>query len=307
MITNIPLTISEVLKNASAQLQSAGISSARLDSELILCKVLHVERIYLYSNPEKILSEKELEEFQLLLEQRLQRKPIQYITGKQEFWSRDFVLNDEVLVPRPETELLIETIIVDAEKLFLNAESEGRSLRILDVGTGSGIIAITIKNILRSAIVVATDISYGALKIAKLNSSINVQRDNIYGNIRFIEADIFQAFSDSLVEKKKAFDIIVANPPYISSVEIDRLQPEVSKWEPRVALDGGDRGTEIIEKIIRAAWEYLIPGGMLLIETGESQKEELIKIIDSCGKYVSTKFINDCSGKERALQTWKKS
>lgn len=264
-------------------LRDGQVGAPELTAGVLLCHALRRERIYLYSHPEYELTELEWLHYGRYLHERLKGKPTQYITRVQEFWGRDFHVEPGVLIPRSETEHVVEQALaivlewgsspepsgasrprsgqVGGGRWRARAALEGRptsSVRILDIGTGSGILAITLA-LETGAETFATDISAKALKIAGGNAT------KLGACCRFAQCDLGLAFADS------SFDLVVSNPPYIDSIEIDTLQREVRDWEPREALDGGLEGLEIYARLIPEAARLLRPGGWLVLEIGATQ------------------------------------
>ncbi|HSA59255.1 MAG TPA: peptide chain release factor N(5)-glutamine methyltransferase [bacterium] len=256
-----PWTSLKLIQWTAGHFEKKGIPNPRLDAELLLAYVLKCQRVDLYTGFEKTVSEKHLAEFKALIERRATREPLQYITGETEFWGLKIKVTPEVLIPRPETELLVE-------EALKNAPPAGD---VLDIGTGSGCIAIALAKNLPGAKIVATDISKEALSVAKENA----QAHGVADRIEFVTSDIAPWLFFETRERK--FDLIVSNPPYIDSSELDFLQPEVSRHEPRSALDGGQGGLETIKKILQEAPDFLKIKGRLLMEVGEGQAERLKK------------------------------
>jgi len=251
---NEPWTSLKLIQWTSGHFEKKGIPNPRLDAELLLAHVLKCKRVDLYTGFEKTVGDNHLAEFKVLIERRAKREPLQYIIGETEFWGLKFKVTPDVLIPRPETELLVEESLKFPE-----------AKNILDIGTGSGCIAISLAKHLPEARITATDISKESLEVAKENAEANSVADRI----EFIASDIAPWLFFETQEKK--FDLIVSNPPYIDPLEIDLLQTEVSQHEPRRALDGGKGGLEIIDKILQEAPDFLKDGGALLLEVGEEQ------------------------------------
>jgi len=238
------MDLATALKQGSDILSSAGVPNARLTAELLLCHALHKERVYLFSHPEHELSTIEWIHYGRYLHERSNGKPAQYITKVQEFYGRPFRVSPAVLIPRPETEHVVE----HALQVARGAQS------ILDIGTGSGALAVTLALEL-NAHAVATDISHDAILVARSNA---VALD---ANAAFLQCDLASA----LITR---FDLIVSNPPYIPAHEMGTLQQEVRDHEPHVALLGGAQGTEIYHRIVPQAERLLHPGGWLIFEIG---------------------------------------
>ncbi len=299
-LSNDENDIASLIKKSTGIFKFAGIKTARIDSELLLCRALRVDKAYLYTHPEEIPDDGKIEEFSKLVNLRKARMPVQYLIGKQEFWSRDFIVNEGVFIPRPETEMVIEIIIADFEKVMEKTKSRKEDARVIDIGTGTGIIPVTLKNEMLFINMFAVDISHQAIKTAKFNARIHLGGSSV----SFIMSDGFSAFSEKRNNAHKPFHIVVSNPPYIPDVDIEKLEPEVSKWEPRTALSGGADGTDMIRYIIEESPRYIRKGGMLIMETGEGQREIIKSIADSTGKYDEVNFYNDYSSKERVAQLW---
>jgi release factor glutamine methyltransferase len=247
------VVLKDALMSAIDRFAAAQVGSPRLNAELLLMFTLGCDRAYLFAHPERELTGGERARYEEALSQRASGTPAQYITGHQEFWGMDFIVTPAVLVPRPETEHLIETV------LHLNggrASPPGRPTRIVDVGTGSGCIALALAKEFPEAEIHATDISPAALEVARANAA----RHHLTSRIHFHRADLLQGLDLT------AFDFVVSNPPYVGESEEDQVQLEVRKFEPRNAVFGGPTGLEVIERLIPQAHEALKPGGWLAIE-----------------------------------------
>jgi release factor glutamine methyltransferase len=267
-------TIKEILNVTAQFLRDKQIESPRLCAEVLLSLQLHKTRVELYLSFDQPLRDSEVAQYRALVKRRLNREPLQYITGRQEFWSFEFVVNPSVLVPRPETEILVEEAL-NLKKTNQLPEGSGDQTRILDLGTGCGAIAISLAKEIEDARFWATDISGEALAVARENA----ERHAVSGKITFYEGDLWQA----LEQPAPAFDMIISNPPYIASNAFDALPEEVRTYEPRIALDGHEKGMYFIERIIADAENYLNPGGWLLIEMDPGQTEQAIALIGARG------------------------
>lgn len=250
----LPRKCSQVLHIASHLLEQVGISTSRLDAELLLAKVLGTDRLSLYKNPHRLLTSKEIREFQALLQRRSRREPLPYLLGEWEFYGRLFFVTPAVLIPRPETELLVEQSI-----LLLQGKT---SPWVLEVGTGSGCIAITLALEAPGTYIVALDSSFSALETARRN----VHRYNVASQValcccRFPEG----------IQQKEVFELLVSNPPYVSFKDADRLPPEVREYEPKEALFAGEEGTELLFSILEVGRRIVKPGGAVLLEMGLGQ------------------------------------
>src|SRR3954454_6532651 len=263
------------LNAAVDALENNEVGSPRLNAETLLMFVLNCNRAHLYAYPERELTEDEYQRYQDALAERSRGVPAQYITGHQEFWGLDLIVSPAVLIPRPETEHVVETALELAKTIV-------RPL-IIDVGTGSGAIALALANELPRAEVHAVDISPDALEIARVNAA----RLELIGKVSFHITDLLTGFPDELA------DIIVSNPPYVGETEADKVQAQVRKFEPHIAVFGGAVGTEIIGKLVQQAHRVLKPGGWLLIEIGYTQSskvEELLK------HWTDVHFVPDLQG-----------
>lgn len=246
------MTLKQVLHSAAARLDRERVPSPRMNAELLLMFVLGCDRAYLYAHPERELSAEELAGYESALAERSRGVPAQYITGHQEFWGMDLIVSPAVLIPRPETEHLIETLL----QLIKTKNAATTNLRIVDVGTGSGAIALALAKELPGAEIYATDLSAAALEIAKANAS----RHQLASRIQFREADLLAGFANEF------YDFVVSNPPYVGQSEEDQVQLEVRKFEPRNAVFAGEKGTEVIERLIPQTHGALKPGGWLVME-----------------------------------------
>lgn len=245
------MQLKQALTSALDRLTAERVPSPRMNAELLLMFVLSCDRAYLYAHPERELSPEEAVRYQAALAERARGVPAQYITGYQEFWGMDFIVTPAVLIPRPETEHVIEAV--------LEILNQGRGLksavRIVDVGTGSGCIALALAKELPHAEIYATDISAAALEIARANAA-RLQLDS---RVQFHHGDLLQGLS-------APFDFVVSNPPYVGESEEDQVQLDVRKFEPRNAVFAGPNGTEVIARLIPAARAALRPRGWLLFE-----------------------------------------
>jgi len=242
------VTLRDALASAISRLTVGNVPSPRLNAELLLMFTLDCDRAYLHAHPERELTEEEMIRYDHALAQRSSGLPTQYITGHQEFWSMDLLVTPAVLIPRPETEHLIESVLPLARALA--------NPRIVDVGTGSGCIALALAKEVRQAEILATDISPAALEVAHANAA----RHQLEPRIQFHQADLLLGL------QAKPFDLVVSNPPYVGDSEADQVQLEVRKFEPREAVFAGPTGLEIIERLVPQAQAALKPGGWLVME-----------------------------------------
>jgi release factor glutamine methyltransferase len=260
-MVKLPVPLRDALASAVARLTTAQVPSPRRNAELLLMFTLSCDRAYLHAHPERELTTEENRLYDQALAQRSRGIPAQYITQHQEFWGMDLVVGPAVLIPRPETEHLIETVLPLA-RLRANP-------RIADVGTGSGCIALALAKELPSAQIHATDISAEALAIAQANAA----RHQLEKRIHFHQADLLEGLDPA------AFDFIVSNPPYVGEGEKDQVQAEVRKFEPRQAVFAGPTGLEVIERLIPAAQAALQPGGWLVMEISGSVVAEVRRLL----------------------------
>jgi len=271
------------------RLLGAGIDSARLDAELLLGCALGMSREELMIAATRKVSVAESDRYEDLLRRRLNREPLAYITGQQEFWSLGFLVSGDVLVPRPETETLVERALK-----HLAAIHNREAPRILELGTGSGAIAVALASELPQAEIVATEIAPAALEIARRNAS----RNGVSNAMRFLQGDLFTALDQEL---EKDFDLILSNPPYIPRGEIAHLEAEVSRWEPRAALDGGVDGLDFYRRIIEEAPGYLRQGGAVAVEIGAAIGSLVLALFRNNPAYGDTGVHQDYSGRDRVL------
>jgi len=263
-------------------LGSAGIPEPRLTAELLLCHALHCERTYLYAHPERELREVESIHYGRWLHERMQGKPLQYITKVQEFYGRPFRVTPDVLIPRPETELLIGTIL-KRRRVASWVAPDARA--IVDVGTGSGAIAVTLA-LEMDNVVTATDISMGALRVAAANAA------GLKANVRFIGSDLLTCIAEA------SMDVVVSNPPYVATADRESMQREVRDWEPAQALFAGVTGLDIYRRLIPEAWRVLRPGGLLAIELGFGQADAVARL---AADWRAMEIANDLAGIPRVL------
>lgn len=261
-----------------------GISNRRTSAEILLAHVLRCKRIDLYLRHDQPLHTSELAQFKALIKRRVRREPDAYIIGQREFWSLSFRVTPDVLIPRPETECLVEAVL----DFF---PDDGQVMHVLELGTGSGAISVALAHERPNWSITASDISSGALEIARYNARELLKRNQI----NFIHGHWFEPFS----AYQQSFDLIISNPPYISSTEIDGLAPEIHQFEPRTALDGGRNGLDSLEHLIRRAYLYLKPKGMLILEIGSNQREWVSDIAHQCAAYTLIDFRKDYSGFDR--------
>lgn len=244
------------------------VPSPRLNAELLLMFVLGRERAYLYAHPERELSAEEQYRYDQVIRERAAGCPTQYITGHQEFWGLDLLVSPAVLIPRPETEHVVETVLDLLKESPLDNAAAGK-LRMVDVGTGSGCIALALASELPQAEIHASDISPEALEIARVNAA----RFAMDSRIRFRKSDLLTAYP------KDIFDFVVSNPPYVGELEADKVQRQVREYEPRIAVFSGERGLDVYTRLIPQACAALKSGGWLVVEIGFSTEDSVKKLL----------------------------
>lgn len=283
-------SIKEILDRSKAALACSGVPEYAADAEVLLSHILGIGRFEMLLHRDRLVPSAEENLMEDLVKQRAGRKPLGYVLGEAEFWSFPFKINEAVLIPRPETEALAETAIY----ICRNQIGAGRNLRILDLCTGSGILAVVLAKELPDAQVYATDILKRALEVARENAS----RHDVLDRVIFSEGDLFEA----VLDRRQYFDVIVSNPPYVPADDLQGLMPEVRDFEPRTALDGGAGGLEVIHRIIQSAGNYLKKGGWLLLEIGYSQAGQVIAALNRNGSFQSVEAVRDYSGIERIIK-----
>ena len=249
----------DLINFGERELKQKKLASSRLDSELLLSKVLEKKREEILINLEQEICQNNLSMYKELITRRSQNEPIAYILREKEFWSKSFFVNPDTLIPRPETEIMVEKLV----KIF-----KEKKISILDIGTGSGCILISLLSELKNSKGIGIDISKKALVIAKKNS----KKHKIFDNIKFLHKSLNNKFYQK-------FDLIVSNPPYIKSNEIKNLQEDIKKYEPKIALDGGNDGLDLIKKVIYKTTYILKIKGMLALEIGNEQYKKVSEIL----------------------------
>lgn len=277
------MNISETLHKATEILSQNEIAEPRREANSLLAYALEKDKTFLIAHSEYELSENEAANFQRILDRRAGREPLQYIRGTQEFYGLDFVVTPDVLIPRPETELLVEAAI----EILQTKENP----RFCEIGTGSGCISISILHAVKNAIAIGADISENALEITR----INAEKNSVSDRLKLIKSDVFENFGN------EKFDLIVSNPPYISIANYKDLQKEVRDFEPKNALTDGGNGLSIIEKIISDAPKFLQPSCFLLMEIGFDQSEQVEKMFD-LQIWCSVEFLKDLQGIRRTVK-----
>jgi release factor glutamine methyltransferase len=271
------MIISSVMINGCSSLREADIPDAAKDVELFLCDILKYKKIELYMNSRNTFPEEKIKVFNEYLARRIKKEPVAYILGKKGFLDYELLVNRNVLIPRPETELLVETC-------FDMIKKDVKGYEILDLCTGSGAIAVGIARKFPFVRVTASDVSRGALKVAKQNA----EKYKVENNIKFIQSDLFKGF-----KKENKFHLIISNPPYVPREEMKGLMDDVKLFEPKEALDGGKEGLRFYREIIRRAPYFLLPGGFLALEVGYNQSGLIKTMFMNSGKYTIIKTVRD--------------
>lgn len=272
------MDVRTAFKEGIHRLREAEVSSETLAAELLLLHVLGRERAWLYAHPEEPVGEGQLERFFQLIERRASGEPVQHLTGKQEFWGLELEVNPKVLIPRPETEHVVEVALDRLALCELRAgrrqKTQGENLLIADVGTGSGCIAIALATELPLARVVASDLSQAALAVAQRNA----EKHRVSERVQFVSGHLLEP---CVLASGSGFDLIVSNPPYVGRRERETLGREVREREPELALYGGEEGYEIYAQLVPAAANRLKPGGVLVLELGHNSLPAVEPLLDA--------------------------
>jgi release factor glutamine methyltransferase len=276
-------TIREVLRWTARDFGERGVDAPRLDAELLVAHALEMDRVGLYLDMDRPLSADELVRVRALVQRRRQREPVAYILGTREFFGRAFEVGPAVLVPRPDTETLVERALELLPK---------GPARVLDLCTGSGIIAISLAASRPDVAADATDVSKEALEVAARNA----ERHAVGDRITWLLGDLFAA-----VPTGRRYDLVTANPPYISEGELPTLAPEVARWEPRLALAAGAEGLDVLERITAGIPEVLRPGGAVLVEVGLGQAPSVCQALEAAGLH-EVRAHRDLGGVERVVE-----
>ncbi|MGH9772125.1 MAG: peptide chain release factor N(5)-glutamine methyltransferase [Candidatus Acidiferrales bacterium] len=301
--------IRAALKEAIVRLRAAKVPSHTLAAELLLMHALGRDRTWIYTHPETRLQPAEVEIYLSLVTRRAAGEPTQYLTGKQEFWGLEFEVTPAVLIPRPETEHVIEVALdrLGARGIKIRLDTGGPSepLRVADIGTGSGCLAVALARELPHAEIFAVDISAGALEVARRNAA----RHGLAGRIHFVQCDLLETFLASSVAGRaqadsnllEMFDLIVSNPPYVGYNEATTLPREVLEYEPHAALFGGATGVEIYERLIGQADFLLRARGILVLELGYNSADHVLGILHAQPCWANINVMNDLAGIPRVI------
>ena len=275
------MNIEIAIKNASLKLKKNKISSALLDSELLLSKVIKKDRNYILLNLDKKLDQNDQNNFRDLIKKRSKGKPLAYLTGIKSFWKCDFQVNEKVLIPRPDSAIIVEQVL----KIYKNKDY----LNFLEVGVGSGCIALSILKEKKFFLGTGVDLSQGSIDICKYNAN----KLGVSNRIKLLKSDV-----DNLNFGK--YDLIVSNPPYIKKFDLKKLNKEVINYEPKLALDGGLEGLSVIRKVIRKSSELIKLNGKLILEIGYDQREPVIKMLNE-NNFYNNKILKDLAKNDRCI------
>ncbi len=284
LINGNKITVKDAFHKGIADLKNANIMTSVLEAGVMLCYVLNCDKTYIYSHGDNVMPNSEASAYFTCLEKRVSGMPLQYITGQQEFMSLMFRVSPDVLIPRQDTEILVETVIDYVKKI------DQSTVKILDIGTGSGCIAISLAYFLKNSLLTAIDISQAALDVAYSNA----ESAGVSGRVRFIKSNLFENICEN-----ERFDIIVSNPPYITTGDIENLQVEVKCHEPAAALDGGPDGLEFYRSIIMAAPRFLNADGFLAFEVGFDQSKQVAALMQE--RFCGISIIKDLSNVDRVV------
>lgn len=288
-------TIQQAITEGALRLHASGIDQERRTAGLLLCHITGVDRTHLLTKSEEQIGEQQFHAYLALVERRAAGEPLQYLTGHQEFYGLDFLVTPDVLIPRPETEFLIERVI----NLVECAKYE--SPTIVDIGTGSGCIAVTLALHIPQARLIATDASPSALDVARTNA----ERHGVSNRIEFLEGDLLAPLGGRALDG--AIDVLASNPPYVDEEHPELIQREVSKWEPHQALFGGVDGMEFYRRLLAEGLNYLRSGGYLVVEIGYGQLDSISEAVAASSSWKLVDVTRDLQGIPRTLTIEKPS
>jgi len=289
VVSHTKLTVDRALNDEARRLRASS-QSPRLDAELLLAHVLGVTRERLYAQPERVLTAEELSRYQTLVERRAASEPVAYLTGHKAFRDLDLLVGPAALIPRPETETLVEVAL--AKLALVDWAAIWRVPRVLDIGTGTGAVALALAHEHPLVEVVATDIDDKSLELARLNAG----RLGVGARVEFVRSDLFDDLPGGAL-----FDLIVSNPPYVAAHELADTPPDVHRFEPRAALIGGERGLDVYERLVPAAPPFLRTAGWLAVEIAEMRSGEVLDIFRGCGRFEPVELHDDLGGRPRVV------
>lgn len=283
-------TVRRMLEWTTSHLQKHGSDTPRLDAEILLAHARGCRRIELYTRFDEIVNEQQRAVMRDLVKRRAKSEPVAYLVGFREFYGLDFRVTHDVLIPRPDT----ETLVLELLEIIKPLDAP----QILDLCTGSGCIAVATAVNKPTAQLTAVDILPKALEVARSNA----ERHNVADRIRFLEGDLFEP-----LEAGAQFDVVASNPPYVTEEELDTLQPDVRLHEPRIALDGGPGGLEVLRRLVADTHCYLLPGGHLLFEIAPEQADAVVEMLDQHGSYTNAGVKKDLAGHKRVAHAQRKA
>ena len=286
-------TVLSALKWGFEQLEKSNVYTPRLDAEVLLAYCINTDRTNLYAINGNKLDEISWQRYAQSIQRRVRREPAAYITGEKEFYSLAFKVTSDVLIPRPETETLVE----ESLKVCMSMREKRSALNILELGTGSGIIAVILAKRLDTSYIIATDISLKIVEVARNNAKLH----KVKRKINFLVSRSLE----TLKEKREYFDLIVSNPPYLSASDWEKVQPEIKEYEPTDALLAGEDGLDFYRKITFGADGMLAHDGWLMLEVGMGQKDAVSRLIKKTGKFKRLEVVNDLSGIPRVVKAQK--
>jgi release factor glutamine methyltransferase len=281
------MTLTQALQQSAHVLGVNGIDDSHIEARMLLGHIIKLSPVQIYTQTEQTLSQEQEITLHELIGRRLRREPTAYIVNRREFYGIDFYVDSRALIPRPETELLVDTAL----EFFRNDTCLPSPLLIADIGTGCGAIAISLALNLPQSKIYATDISYSALEVARLNC----EHHKVTRRVTLLQGSLLEPIPETV-------DLIVANLPYVKSSELENLSPEITRFEPRTAIDGGKNGLKCIRRLLEQTEEKISHQGCLLLEIGQNQEQDVIRLIHSCLNKVSFTFTPDLNGINRVAK-----
>lgn len=292
------LLVKEMLTMGEKQLMDSDIADATRDCKILYCYMMDIPFSKIILEYQEVLQDRLCDKYFELIDRRSKGEPVQYIMGSQEFMGLEFIVNENVLIPRQDTEILVEDALEIINTGTLRGEDmdvKRKEWDILDLCTGSGAIGVSLARIANKVNVTCSDISEGAIKVAKENA----QKHGVVKSVKFEQGDLFKPFSKHF--RKQKFDMIISNPPYIKSSVISTLQKEVCEHEPLSALDGGESGLDFYERIVSGVGGHLRKSGVLLLEIGHDQGEAVSGLLSRNGDFTSIRVLKDLANRDRIV------
>lgn len=284
------VTAAQLIKLGTEELKGSSIDTPQLDAEVLLCYLLNIERIQLHIYPEREIAQEICQKFWEVVEKRKKQVPVQYLTNRQEFMGLDFYVDQRVLIPRGDTEILVEEVLsLYRQGLYSD------NVKLLDLGTGSGAIGLSLAKLIDRSQVTLVDISADALEVAQINADLI----GVSNKVEFYHGDLFEALKGDRAHMN--FHFVLSNPPYISRRVIETLSPQVKEYEPYNALDGGEDGLDFYRKIVERAMEFILPGGWLVVEIGFDQGPAVKELLEARG-FHAVEIIRDLAGLDRVVK-----